>query len=394
MLTASQFEKFQGFAAQLTKEASDLKAKIEQHKKENSRLSKLIDQQKVDSNTAAVRLSATEKQRDEALEALVMQQEVAENLERERKKNKRELSELVRNNHSIMRQRDEAQRVVIHLRALIEGQAHHVEHLVRSLGDPEPEEIAEEEDVNGTPTAPTRPTSVSYISRRTSRTSSRSSSRTASRASTIDVRGLDSEDVSPDMERRLVSSPSMKRFSQMSWSDVADRNIRDKTDAIADIIRNISEQCAAAVEGLHLAQAAAEQEEEAIREEEQESEYDSDRDDSRKHVNSRKSTVDESSLLRPGDRSSVPSTPELTHRASTAMSMSSTLTPERNSLGGYGDVDVPTKILETDNMSETGDERDNTYLEVSKSSRMRHSDMIVNRATPASLRLVPRRAGY
>lgn len=307
-----------------------------------------------------------------------MQQEVAENLERERKKNKKELGELVRNNQSITRQRDEAQRVVIHLRALIEGQAQHVEHLVRSLGETDSEDINEDDEMNANSTYTPRAPSMAYISRRTSRTSSRSSSRTASRASTIDVKGLDAEDVTPDMERRLVSSPSMKRFSQMSWSDVADRNIKDKTDAIADIIRNISEQCAAAVEGLHLAQAAAAQEDEIIREDSQESEYDSDRDDSRKP--SRRATVDDSTLLKPGDRSSVSSTPELTHRSSTAMSMSSTLTPGRDSLGVYGDVGVPTKIHESDDVSENGEERESSYLEVVKDTRTRHSDMIVNRA--------------
>ncbi|KAG9585102.1 hypothetical protein KCU97_g9859, partial [Aureobasidium melanogenum] len=39
-------------------------------------------------------------------------------------------------------------------------------------------------------------------------------------------------------------------------TDVADRQLRDKTDAIAYIIRNISEQCAAAVEGLNMAHRA------------------------------------------------------------------------------------------------------------------------------------------
>ena len=375
-----QFEKFQAFAAQLTKEASDLKAKIEQHKKENSRLAKLIDQQKVDSNTLGMRLAGTEKQRDDALEALVMQQEVAEDLERERKKNKKELNELIRTNQNVQRQRDEAQRVVIHLRALIEGQAHHMEHLVRSLTDTEPEDFIEEEDSNGQITARQTP----FMSRRASRTSSRSSSRTASRASTIDPKGLDSDDVTPDMERRLVNSPSMKRFSQMSWSDVADRNIRDKTDAIADIIRNISEQCAAAVEGLHLAQAAAAQEEEAIRsgssrdtdDEEDEEKEERERERQEAIRQRRRSTIDESSLLSP-THSSVPPTPELSHRSSTAMSMTSTLTPDRHSLG-YNELDVPTRIVEAEDcISEHGE--DTAYLEVVR-DKMRNSDGIINRA--------------
>src|ERR1700710_260972 len=39
-----QFEKFQAFAAQLTKEAQELKAKIETHKREARRLTGLLDQ--------------------------------------------------------------------------------------------------------------------------------------------------------------------------------------------------------------------------------------------------------------------------------------------------------------------------------------------------------------
>src|SRR5271170_3969870 len=129
----SKFLKFQAFAEQLTKETQDLKVKIENHKRENRRLTSLIDQQKDDAARLTVRLSGTEKQRDDALEALVLQQEIAEELERERKRNKKELSALQHTNLTILRQRDEAQRVVLHLRSLISGQTHHMEHIVRSL---------------------------------------------------------------------------------------------------------------------------------------------------------------------------------------------------------------------------------------------------------------------
>src|SRR4051794_40022367 len=129
-----QFLKFQAFAEQLTKETQDLKVKIETHKRENRRLTGLIDQQKDDAARLTTRLSGTEKQRDDALEALVLQQEIAEELERERKRNKKELSALQHTNVTILRQRDEAQRVVLHLRSLISGQTHHMEHIVRSLG--------------------------------------------------------------------------------------------------------------------------------------------------------------------------------------------------------------------------------------------------------------------
>jgi hypothetical protein len=97
----------------------------------------LVDQHKDDNARLAVRLTGTEKQRDDALEALVLQQEIAEELERERKRNKKELSALQQTNATMVRQRDEARRVVLHLRSLIGGQSHHMEHLVRSLTTPD-----------------------------------------------------------------------------------------------------------------------------------------------------------------------------------------------------------------------------------------------------------------
>ncbi|KAK5003690.1 hypothetical protein LTR60_006757, partial [Cryomyces antarcticus] len=106
-----QFLKFQAFAEQLTKETQDLKVKIENHKRENRRLTGLIDQQKDDTARLTVRLSGTEKQRDDALEALVLQQEIAEELERERKRNKKELSALQHTNATLHRSKEEAQRV-------------------------------------------------------------------------------------------------------------------------------------------------------------------------------------------------------------------------------------------------------------------------------------------
>jgi hypothetical protein len=133
----TQFLKFQAFAEQLTKETQDLKTKIESHKRENRRLAGLVDQQKDDNARLSVRLNGTEKQRDDALEALVLQQEIAEELERERKRNKKELIALQQTNATMVRQRDEARRVVLHLRSLIGGQSHHMEHLVRSITTPD-----------------------------------------------------------------------------------------------------------------------------------------------------------------------------------------------------------------------------------------------------------------
>jgi len=311
-----QFLKFQAFAEQLTKETQDLKVKIESHKKENRRLAGLIDQQKDDNARLSVRLTGTEKQRDDALEALVLQQEIAEELERERKRNKKELSQLQHTNATILRQRDEARRVVLHLRSLVGGQSHHMEHLVRTLTNPdellhEIEQTVYDEDED-----------EEEVERQ---------------------QGGSTKD--GDKATLKPGSRSSKRLSASSFVDVADRHLKDKTDAIAHIVRNIAEQCQAAVESLQLAQ------------------------DAEIHANRRSSTLstahsedghsaatsetgDDSSLLHPSGRaSSIPPTPDLIpNRSSTAMSYASTTatTPERSSQQFMARDDIPTKIVEDD----------------------------------------------
>ena len=354
----------EAFAEQLTKETQDLKVKIENHKRENRRLTSLIDQQKDDAARLTVRLSGTEKQRDDALEALVLQQEIAEELERERKKNKKELAALQHTNGAIMRQRDETQRVVLHLRALIEGQTHHMEHIVKSLNQDDmsnymdagfedvPEEDEDEfEDAETQTQTPSRRSIKDKSEVGTIRGVAGVESRQESRASTAQGKHLDGEDVTPDMEQRLFNNPARnsKRFSNQSMVDVADRVLRDKTDAIAYIIRNISEQCAAAVEGLQLAQRA-----------DTEDDSHSDRRSSVGQMSSAggraQSTIgseygDEDNMLRPNRGSSIPPTPDLSHRSSTSMSMASaSTTPDRHSLQHRShDIPVvPTRIIEDD----------------------------------------------
>ncbi|KAF2145508.1 uncharacterized protein K452DRAFT_342267 [Aplosporella prunicola CBS 121167] len=375
-----QFLKFQTFAEQLTKETQELKVKIESHKRENRRLNNLIDQQKDDTSRLTVRLSGTEKQRDDALEALVLQQEIAEELERERKRNGKELSSLEQHNSQLLRQRDEAQRVVLHLRALIDGQAHHMEHIVKSLNTaPEiqdyisgafekvPDEPASEEEVQEhenekeeeTPAKPADEQAEVGSLRGFRGLESRASSRAYSRASTLNAGHADGEDVSQDMEARLLNSPlSRKRLSQLSMADVADRHLRDKTDAIAYIIRNISEQCAAAVEGLQLAQRAdVDEDQMAHGRRESVAESDDGTIDGTTGLTTGSDAGDEdSSFLHPGrhSHSSIPPTPDLVHgyRSSTALSYASaSTTPERHSMQHYKNedaVDVPTKIIEHD----------------------------------------------
>lgn len=341
-----QFLKFQAFAEQLTKETNELKIKIEGHKRENRRLTALVEQQKDDIARLTVRTSGTEKQRDDALEALVLQQEIAEELERERKRNKKDLSALQHTNTTLLRQRDEAQRVVLHLRALIDGQAHHMEHIVKSLNEsPEgvilgdadegdavdsPEEMLKEKDsleadqARGAGSAPP------------SRASTRQSSRT------------EGEDTFRAAESRLSSHAARQRLSALSMTDVADRRLRDKTDAIAYIIRNISEQCAAAVEGLDLARRA---------DTSSTTSGDDDRSESGRKRGKRpvkKASVDgdmqtnasesdfgdanseTSGYLRPQRNSIMPPTPDLVHdRSSTSMSLGSesmVATPQRQSV--------------------------------------------------------------
>ena len=310
-------------------------------------------------------LSGTEKQRDNALEALFLQQEVAEKLERERKRNKKELSAFKRTNATLVRQKEEAQRVVVHLRSLIDGQAHHMEHIIRSVNKaPELLEYADEgfgwreEDEQRERQASIDGSSNAFRM---------ADSRTHSRASTTDGKLLDGEDVQPDMERRLFGSPMYDgRSSRLSVADVADRHLQDKTDAIADIIRNISDQCAAAVEGLHLAQDA---------DNDGMDEHDVNAGDSKLSLSDGEDIQERSSptsdveehevdrhLLHPQSSSPYPPTPDLVHRSSTSMSINSqSTTPERHS---QQFTDLPTKIVEDDDEQEHEHEHEESAAEV------------------------------
>lgn len=361
----SQFLKFQAFAEQLNKEVSELRVKIEGHKRDNRRLTGLIDQQKDDVARLTLRLSGTEKQRDNALEALVLQQEIAEDLERERKRNTKELAALAHTNATLTHQRDEAQRVVIHLRSLINGQTHHMEHIVRSLGSaPELSEYVkegyEDADIEDVTEEPEQPRNRAYLS---------------------PSPAAEPEQTTPEVESQLLNAArNNKRFSTMSFSDVADRHLRDKTDAIADIIRNISEQCAAAVEGLQLAREADHETSTAggttlvdgMSGEGPVEAPSAPPSAPSENGESTTGTADEeqqSGYLTPSNRaSSVPPTPDLVHRSSTAMSMASSAATS-NALSEHannhtGRTSLQTKIVEDDDenahevRSESGEIRD------------------------------------
>src|ERR1700738_1039874 len=152
-MTNFQFEKFQAFAAQLTQEAQELKSKIEKNKRETHRLTLLIDEQKVNAAHLQKRLDRTERQRDDALEALAMAQELTEQLESDRTKLKTELAGMRDANDHTLSQRDDALKVVLHLRKLIDGQAHLLEDIVQTL----PQEIAVEADTEADVDAPAQP---------------------------------------------------------------------------------------------------------------------------------------------------------------------------------------------------------------------------------------------
>lgn len=366
-----QFLKFQAFAEQLTKETNELKIKIENHKRENRRLGAQVDQEKETVARLTVRLAGTEKQRDDSLEALVLQQEIAEELERERKRNKKDLSALQHTNTTLLRQRDEAQRVVLHLRALIDGQAHHMEHIVKTISD-SPDGL-----VNDIETEQARDVPAENIANAVSRASSRSSTRLSNRAEEDVPR-----EVSREVESRQSSSRKSKRFSMLSMSDVGDRNLRDKTDSIAYIIRNISEQCAAAVEGLDLARRA-----ESVSTENDDTRSDTSKRYSKTRRMKRASSAgpesvegasnasgseygdahsETASYLKPRRVSSIPPTPELEHnRSSTSMSLgseSTAVTPQRHSINSqyktiHEDIpEVPTRIVDHEGVGELGPE--------------------------------------
>jgi hypothetical protein len=164
-------------------------------------------------------------------------------------------------------------------------------------------------------------------------------------------------------------------------TDVADRHLRDKTDAIAYIIRNISEQCAAAVEGLDLARRA---------DTSSTTSGDDDRSESGKKRSKRPvkkmsgsmdgesqtnasesefgdANSDTSGYLRPNRGSNIPPTPDLVNdRSSTSMSLGSeslAVTPQRQSVNSQfsnrsqrEDVPaVPTRIIDNEDDLSTED---------------------------------------
>lgn len=340
----AQFQKFQAFAEQLNKEVAELRRKIESHKLENRKLSNMIDEQKDLVAQLTSRLSGTEKQRDDALEALVLQQDIAEELERERKRNMDALSALKHTQETIRRQRNEAQGVVLHLRQLINGQAHHMEHIIRHLNS---QEILNDQSKDEEPSGV-----LSNVRNAIGLKSSRLASGVPENA-----------EASPEVESQLLNGTKIAKrpTSTISMSDVADKDLRGKTDAIADIIRNISEQCAAAVEGLQIANHDLTLPED----EDENADGTSTLEDGTEEETGNGETETEQEgetgylTANGGSRSdSVPPTPELEHRSSTALSMASSAAPptERGSTTYNAHANNNLKIVE-DGEEESAHER-------------------------------------
>lgn len=276
------------------------------------------------------------------MEALVLQQEIAEELERERKRNQKELASMEHRNSTLARQRDEAQRIVVHLRSLIDGQTHHMEHIIRNLAsstdlgeyiDQALENSAQESAPSPARSMTESPKSMKRLSRPGSRVRLSSAFNSRSNSASDNI-GLEMDSVMEKAQRRL---------SQMSMPDVADRYLKDKTDAIAAIIRNISEQCAAAVEGLHLAQDAENDEAEAAKNGTRLSPSNP----ATREEGSEAGESESGSLNAENRVSSIPPTPDLVHnRSSTSMSMVSTSTIAERTSQQYNPGEIPTKIVE------------------------------------------------
>lgn len=166
---------------------------------------------------------------------------------------------------------------------------------------------------------------------------------------------------------------------------MADRHLKDKTDAIAHIIRNIAEQCQAAVEGLALAQdAELEALQSSPRRQSQLSAAASDDG----HSAATSEAGDESHLHPSGRASSIPPTPDLIpNRSSTAMSMASTATtPERSSQQyAIGHHDIPTKIVEDDEGEYSERSEADTTIPAEPGVVGKHAESLIQRPSGARI---------
>ncbi|BFZ63740.1 hypothetical protein YB2330_004872 [Saitoella coloradoensis] len=219
-----QFETFEKLAQGLAHDAVEMKTKIEQHKRENSRLMEHLARHKQDAGMMQARLIGTEKERDEAWAKVSA-------IEHEREMIRSELCFMIEKTQTIAKQRNDAQKVCIHLRSLIDQQSLEVDKIMSGMGDgasqitdqdiaarAEEKEDEENHDIrrdSGVVRSPTPAAPTMYI------------------------------------RPRLKSTPMEKRGSVSSIMDIADKELAAKTTAIADLIQNIKNQCEVAVHSLH-----------------------------------------------------------------------------------------------------------------------------------------------
>src|ERR1700733_6403617 len=114
------------FQCELIKELAELRGKLEAQERETHRLTGLLDQQKDEAARLALKLSATERQRDSSLEALVLQQGIDEELEREQSRNRQELAALHDANSTLGGQREEAERMQLDLESRVRTVERHL----------------------------------------------------------------------------------------------------------------------------------------------------------------------------------------------------------------------------------------------------------------------------
>lgn len=119
----------------LVKERDQLETAIQLRRHDSHRLNQCKDQQERNADIITLSVADTEAQRDNALQVLLKQQELAKGLENLRIADEGHIALQQQKNTSISCQQENARRVAIHLRALVDGQAPHLIRCIESIGN-------------------------------------------------------------------------------------------------------------------------------------------------------------------------------------------------------------------------------------------------------------------
>lgn len=236
------FSRFEAFAKRLTLEATDMKGKIEEHRRESRRLSSMLDQQKSEAAMLEFKLKDTEKERDTALRKAEKHKSLVYQIQSEKETMKGILQEYQSNYKILSVERQEANRIVGELKDIMNGKSNDLQNVLEALNN-----AVSEEKLTGLSLA----------------------------AATLEIDRLeDVQEESEDCEHSAVAASDeppitpdevksrplsffgnrqSKRFStnsRVSLLDPVDKLMREKTDAIADIIRSIQGSCNEAVKVL------------------------------------------------------------------------------------------------------------------------------------------------